>query len=186
MSVLKGASTGVALITPFTDSGEVDFDALKRIIDFLIEGGVDFLVALGTTGESVTLTSEERNAVFSLFVKQVNGRVPLVMGLGSNNTAALVHEFKHVDTTGFDAILSVTPYYNLPTQEGLYQHYMALDAVTPLPLILYNVPGRTGVNMTAATTLRIAKDAQQIIGVKDASGDLKQGEEIILKHQKTF
>lgn len=186
MSVLKGASTGVALITPFTDSGEVDFDALKRIIDFLIEGGVDFLVALGTTGESVTLTSEERNAVFSLFVKQVNGRVPLVMGLGSNNTAALVHEFKHVDTTGFDAILSVTPYYNRPTQEGLYQHYMALDAVTPLPLILYNVPGRTGVNITAATTLRIAKDAQQIIGVKDASGDLKQGEEIISKAPKNF
>jgi len=186
MSVLKGASTGVAVITPFTNSGDVDFDALSRIIHFLIEQGIDFLVALGTTGESVTLSADEKKAVFSTFVKEVNGRVPLVMGLGGNNTAALVQEFKQVDTEGFDAILSVTPYYNRPSQEGLYQHYMALDAVTRLPLILYNVPGRTGVNMTAETTLRIAKDAQHIVGVKDASGDLQQGEEIIANAPKNF
>lgn len=179
MSMLKGKSTGVAVITPFTNSGVVDYDALTRIIDFLIDAGIDFLVALGTTGESVTLTPDEKKEVFATFVRQTGGRVPLVMGLGGNNTAALVHEFQHIDVKGFDAILSVTPYYNRPSQEGLYQHYMALDAVTPLPLIMYNVPGRTGVNMTAETTLRIANEAKHIIAVKDASGDLTQGKKLL-------
>lgn len=186
MSVLKGTSTGVAVITPFTHEGAVDFDALKRIIHFLIDEGIDYLVALGTTGESVTLTNDERNAIFDTFVREVDSRVPLVMGLGGNNTAALIHEFQHIDTKGFDAILSVTPYYNRPSQEGLYQHYMALDAVTPLPLIMYNVPGRTGVNMTAETTLRLANDAKHIIAVKDASGDLNQGKEIISNAPEGF
>jgi len=186
MSALKGLSTGVAVITPFTEEGAVDFDALKRIIHFLIDEGVDYLVALGTTGESVTLTTEERNAIFGTFVREVNGRVPLVMGLGGNNTATLIHEFQHIDTKGFDAILSVTPYYNRPSQEGLYQHYMALDAVTPLPLIMYNVPGRTGVNMTAETTLRLANNAKHIFAVKDASGDLNQGKEIISNAPEGF
>lgn len=186
MSVLKGATTGVAVITPFTNQGDVDFEALKRIIHFLIDQGIDFLVALGTTGESVTLTHAEQQAVFAVFVQEVNGRVPLVMGLGGNNTAALVDEFQQIETTGFDAILSVTPYYNRPSQEGLYRHYMALDAVTPLPLIMYNVPGRTGVNMTAETTLRLANDAQHIIAVKDASGDLVQGKEIISNAPEGF
>lgn len=186
MSALKGLSTGVAVITPFTEEGAVDFDALKRIIHFLIDEGIDYLVALGTTGESVTLTTEERNAIFGTFVREVNGRAPLVMGLGGNNTATLIHEFQHIDTKGFDAILSVTPYYNRPSQEGLYQHYMALDAVTPLPLIMYNVPGRTGVNMTAETTLRLANNAKHIFAVKDASGDLNQGKEIISNAPEGF
>jgi len=186
MSALKGLSTGVAVITPFTEEGAVDFDALKRIIHFLIDEGIDYLVALGTTGESVTLTTEERNAIFGTFVREVNGRVPLVMGLGGNNTATLIHEFQHIDTKGFDAILSVTPYYNRPSQEGLYQHYMALDAVTPLPLIMYNVPGRTGVNMTAETTLRLTNNAKHIFAVKDASGDLNQGKEIISNAPEGF
>lgn len=186
MSALKGLSTGVAVITPFTEEGAVDFDALKRIIHFLIDEGIDYLVALGTTGESVTLTTEERNAIFGTFVREVNGRVPLVMGLGGNNTATLIHEFQHIDTKGFDAILSVTPYYNRPSQEGLYQHYMALDAVTPLPLIMYNVPGRTGVNMTAETTLRLANNAKHIFAVKDASSDLNQGKEIISNAPEGF
>lgn len=186
MSVLRGASTGVAVITPFKEKGAVDFGALKRIIHFLIDQGIDFLVALGTTGESATLTKDEQQTIFATFVHEVNGRVPLVMGLGGNNTAALVQEFQEIDTKGFDAILSVTPYYNRPSQEGLYRHYMALDAVTPLPLIMYNVPGRTGVNMTAETTLRLANDAQRIIAVKDASGDLKQGEEMISNAPEGF
>ena len=186
MSMLKGKSTGVAVITPFTNSVVVDYDALTRIIDFLIDAGIDFLVALGTTGESVTLTPDEKKEVFATFVRQTGGRVPLVMGLGGNNTAALVHEFQHIDVKGFDAILSVTPYYNRPSQEGLYQHYMVLDAVTPLPLIMYNVPGRTGVNMTAETTLRIANEAKHIIAVKDASGDLTQGKKIIVNAPDEF
>lgn len=186
MSKLNGASTGVAVITPFTEEGYVDYDSLSGIINFLIDNGVDFLVALGTTGESVTLSSEEKKGVFATFVRVVNQRVPLIMGLGGNNTHALVEEFKSIDTTGFDAILSVTPYYNRPSQEGLYEHYMALDAATKLPLILYNVPGRTGVNMTAATTLRLANEAKNIIGVKDASGDLSQGKEIIRHAPKDF
>lgn len=186
MNVLKGASTGVAVITPFCEAGTVDHTSLTRIIHYLIDSGVEFLVALGTTGESVTLSKEERDAIFATFVREVNGRVPLIMGIGGNNTQALVNEFNAIDVTGFDAILSVTPYYNRPSQEGLYRHYMALDAVTKLPLILYNVPGRTGVNMTAETTLRLAHDANNIIGVKDASGDLSQGKEIIDNCPKDF
>ena len=182
----KLSGTGVAVITPFTAVGEVDHAALRAIIHFLVDSGIDFLVALGTTGESVTLTEAEKKAVFATFVATVNGKVPLVMGLGGNNTQALVSEFSTIDTRGFDAILSVTPYYNRPTQEGLFRHYMALDAVSPLPLIMYNVPGRTGVNMIAATTLRIAAAAVNIIGVKDASGDLVQGKQIITACPKDF
>lgn len=186
MSVFKGTATGVAVITPFNDEGAVDYNALSRIIHHLIGSGIDFLVALGTTGESATLTQEERTAVFSTFVSEVNGSVPLIMGLGGNDTQSLVSEFSHIDTKGFDAILSVTPYYNRPTQEGLYRHYMALDAVTKLPIIMYNVPARTGVNMTAETTLRLDKDATNIIGVKDASGDLSQGKDIIQNSSDDF
>lgn len=186
MSTLKGSSTGVAVITPFSEDGTVDFISLSSTINFLIQNGIDFLVALGTTGESVTLKPEEKEAIFATFVKVVDGRVPLVMGLGGNNTQGLVEELIAVDTTGYDAILSVTPYYNRPTQEGLYRHYMALDNVTKIPLILYNVPGRTGVNMTAQTTLRLAQNAKNIIGVKDASGDLSQGLDIITHAPKGF
>jgi len=186
MSVLNGAATGVAVITPFNEDGTVDHASLSTIIHFLMDSGIQFLVALGTTGESVTLSPKERQEVFATFVREVDGRVPLVMGLGGNNTHALVNEFKSIEVTGFDAILSVTPYYNRPSQEGLYRHYMTLDAATKLPLIMYNVPGRTGVNMTAETTLRLAHDAKNIIGVKDASGDLQQGKKIIDNCPKDF
>ncbi|MBL20212.1 MAG: 4-hydroxy-tetrahydrodipicolinate synthase [Flavobacteriaceae bacterium] len=186
MHKLTVKSTGVAVITPFCADGSVDYDALARIIHFLIDSGIDFLVALGTTGESVTLTNDETQAVFATFVLENKQRVPLIMGVGGNCTRSLVERFQTLDTTGFDAILSVTPYYNRPNQEGLYQHYMALDAVTPLPLFMYNVPGRTAVNMTAQTMVRIAHDAKHIVGVKDASGNMEQGAEIIAQSPKDF
>jgi 4-hydroxy-tetrahydrodipicolinate synthase len=186
MHKLTIKSTGVAVITPFDAEGSVDHDALARIIHFLIDNGIDFLVALGTTGESVTLTDEEKQAVFSTFVRENNQRVPLIMGVGGNCTRSLVKRFQSLDCKGFDAILSVTPYYNRPNQEGLYQHYMALDAVTPLPILMYNVPGRTGVNMTAETTVRIANDAKHIVGVKDAGADMDQGAAIIAQVPKDF
>lgn len=186
MHKLTVKSTGVAVITPFHADGSVDHDALARIIHFLIDSGIDFLVALGTTGESVTLTNDEKQAVFATFVRENKERVPLIMGVGGNCTRSLVESFQSLDVNGFDAILSVTPYYNRPNQEGLYQHYMALDAVTPLPLLMYNVPGRTGVNMTAETTVRIARDANHIVGVKDAGADMEQGAAIIAQAPKDF
>jgi 4-hydroxy-tetrahydrodipicolinate synthase len=186
MHKLTVKSTGVAVITPFHADGSVDHDALARIIHFLIDSGIDFLVALGTTGESVTLTNDEKQAVFATFVRENKERVPLIMGVGGNCTRSLVESFQSLDVNGFEAILSVTPYYNRPNQEGLYQHYMALDAVTPLPLLMYNVPGRTGVNMTAETTVRIARDANHIVGVKDAGADMEQGAAIIAQAPKDF
>lgn len=186
MHKLTVKSTGVAVITPFHADGSVDHDALARIIHFLIDSGIDFLVALGTTGESVTLTNDEKQAVFATFVRENKERVPLIMGVGGNCTRSLVESFQSLDVNGFEAILSVTPYYNRPNQEGLYQHYMALDAVTPLSLLMYNVPGRTGVNMTAETTVRIARDANHIVGVKDAGADMEQGAAIIAQAPKDF
>ena len=186
MHKLTVKSTGVAVITPFNTDGSVDHDALARIIHFLIDSGIDFLVALGTTGESVTLTNDEKQAVFATFVRENKQRVPLIMGVGGNCTRSLVESFQTLDSNGFDAILSVTPYYNRPSQEGLYQHYVALDAVTPLPLLMYNVPGRTGVNMTAETTVRVANDTINIVGVKDASGNMEQGAEIIARSPTNF
>ena len=186
MHKLTVKSTGVAVITPFDANGSVNHDALARIIHFLIDSGIDFLVALGTTGESVTLTDYEKQAVIATFVSENKQRVPLIMGIGGNNTRSLVESIKRLDFNGFDAILSVTPYYNRPNQEGLYQHYMALDAVTPIPLLMYNVPGRTGVNMTVDTTVRIANDAKHIVGVKDASGNMEQGAGIIEQSPTDF
>jgi 4-hydroxy-tetrahydrodipicolinate synthase len=186
MNRLHGKTTGVAVITPFKNDGSVDYDALTKIICFLIDNGIDFLVALGTTGESVTLTAKERNTIFQTFVNATERRVPLVMGIGGNCTRSVVDEFNSAKTNGFDAILSVTPYYNRPSQEGLYHHYMCLDAVAPLPIIMYNVPGRTGINMTAATTVRIFNASSNIIGTKDASADLAQGKEIIKNTPSDF
>ena len=171
--------TGVAVITPFTSDLKVDFESLRNLIHYLIESDIRYLVAMGTTAESSTISVEEKNQIFDCFVETVDGRVPLVMGLGGNDTMALQRALQQVDTTGFSAILSVSPYYNRPTQEGIYQHYKALDAVTPLPLILYNVPGRTSSNISAETTLRIAHDCPNVIGIKDASGDLAQGKAIL-------
>ena len=178
--------TGVAVVTPFTADLKVDYTSLRNLIHYLIDSDIRYLVAMGTTAESPTISIEEKKQIFDCFVETVDGRVPLIMGLGGNDTLALQRALQQVDTTGFSAILSVSPYYNRPTQEGIYQHYKALDAVTPLPLILYNVPGRTSSNISAETTLRIAHDCPNVIGIKDASGDLDQGKAILDGRPKGF
>ncbi len=177
---------GVALITPFKEDNSIDYEALSRLVQFHLESGTDYIVALGTTAETPTLSKKEKHKVVRFIVEQVNGKIPVVMGIGGNNTADLVNDLESTDFSGINAILSVTPYYNKPTQEGLYQHYRALSQASPLPVILYNVPGRTGVNMTAETTLRLAKDCGNIVAVKEASGDLNQIKEIIDKAPEGF
>jgi 4-hydroxy-tetrahydrodipicolinate synthase len=171
--------TGVALITPFKDDLTLDEKALRGIVDYCIAGGVDYLVILGTTGEPVTLTKSEKQQVIRTVVDQNAGRVPLVIGMGGNNTMQLVEEIRNSNLLDFDAILSVSPYYNKPTQEGIFRHYKALSEVTPLPLILYNVPGRTGSNVLPETVLRLAADCNNIAGIKEASGDMAQVEIIL-------
>ena len=168
---LKG--TGVALITPFKKDKSIDFAALENLIDIQIAGGLDYLVCLGTTGESVVLSDEEKIEVFNCTVNKVNGRVPIVIGIGGSDTAAVIKSFSKFDLTKVVAILSVTPYYNKPSQEGLLQHYMALADAAPKPILLYNVPGRTGRNLTSATTLRLASHPN-IAGIKEAAPDLVQ------------
>ncbi len=170
---------GVALVTPFDKKCAIDTAALERLIDHVIEGGVDYIVALGTTAETPTLSHDERKEVANIIRNCTAGRVPLVIGMGGNDTAKLCAEIKTMDTEGFSAILSVAPYYNKPSQEGIFRHYQAVADSSPLPIILYNIPGRTGVNMTAATTLRIAHEIPNIIGMKEASGDIEQMREII-------
>lgn len=177
---LKGM--GVALVTPFKADKSIDFDALGRIIEYQIQNGVDYLVVLGTTSENPTLSPDEREAIKVFVAERVQGRVPMVLGVGGNNTAAVVREAREVDPQRFSAILSVVPYYNKPSQEGIYQHYKAIAEASPLPVILYNVPGRTGVNMTAETTLRLAAEFPHIIAIKEASGNMVQVDEII-KHK---
>lgn len=175
----KFQGLGVAMVTPFSADGSIDFEGLTNLTEHLIKGGVDYLVVQGTTGESATMTLSEKQQVLE-HVKQVNaGRKPIVFGHGGNNTQALIEGFKHFDFTGVDAILSASPYYNKPTKEGIYQHYKALSEHTPVPIILYNVPGRTASNMSAETTLRLANDFKNIIAVKEASGDLGQVGQII-------
>jgi 4-hydroxy-tetrahydrodipicolinate synthase len=168
---LKG--TGVALVTPFKKDKSIDFTSLENLIDIQIAGGLDYLVTLGTTGESVVLSDEEKIEVFNCTVKKVNGRVPIVIGIGGNDTAAVIKSFIKFDLSKVVAILSVSPYYNKPSQEGLYQHYIALADAAPKPILLYNVPGRTGRNMTAATTLRLASHPN-IAGIKEAVSELTQ------------
>lgn len=179
MSAVHLQGLGVALITPFQDDGSIDFDALSRLIAYQLASGTDYLVALGTTAETPTLSKEEREQIIRFIVRKVNGQIPIVVGVGGNNTADLTEDLQRFDFTGISAVLSVTPYYNKPNQEGLYRHYCALSQVSPLPLILYNVPGRTGVNMTAETTLRIARSCSNVIAVKEASGNLQQIRAII-------
>ncbi len=174
--------TGVAIVTPFTTKGEVDFPALTKLVEYLIKGRVDYIVVLGTTGETATLSKEEKKQVIAHIIKTNKKRIPLVLGVGGNNTADLVEQLKKDDLSGFDAILSVSPYYNKPSQEGIYQHYKAIAKASPLPIILYNVPGRTASNITADTTLRLAKDFKNIIAIKEASGNLEQCMKII-KHR---
>ena len=171
---------GVALATPFNDDFSVDFDALARLVDHQIEGGADYLVVLATTSEAVTLTCPERNEVARFVARHVAGRIPLIMGMSDNCTARIAGHIPEVDFTGYSAILSVVPFYNKPSQEGIYRHFKAIAEASPLPVVLYNVPSRTGKNMEAATTLRLAnKFPDKIIGVKEASGDMKQIAEII-------
>jgi 4-hydroxy-tetrahydrodipicolinate synthase len=178
--------TGVALVTPFKKDFSVDFEALEKIVNFVIEGGVEYLVVLGTTGEPATLTSEEKELVIQTIVKINNQRLPLVLGVGGNNTAQLVEELKTRDFSAFSAILSVSPYYNKPTQEGIYQHFSAIAKASPLPVILYNVPGRTASNMLPSTVIRLANDFSNIIGIKEAAGDIVQAMKIIQHKPKDF
>jgi 4-hydroxy-tetrahydrodipicolinate synthase len=182
----KFHGTGVAMITPFKSDGSVDHTALKTVIDHIINGGAEYIVSLGTTGEAATLSSDEKKAVWDTTVAQVNGRVNLVAGIGGNNTSEVLNDLKKFDSTGFDAVLSVCPYYNKPTQEGIYQHYNAIADHSPLPVILYNVPGRTGVNMSAETTLRLAHDHKNIIAMKEASGNFEQFNKIIKDKPEDF
>ncbi|MBV6655411.1 MAG: 4-hydroxy-tetrahydrodipicolinate synthase [Mameliella sp.] len=180
------SGTGVAVVTPFQNKA-IDFPALSRLIDFTIEGGVDFIVSLGTTGEAITQTPEECRAVLSYTVKHVDGRVPVVAGLfGSNYTEKLVNALKTYDFTGIAAIMSSSPAYNKPSQEGIYQHYMAVAEASPVPIIIYNVPGRTSSNIEAATTLRLAHSSDKFIAVKEASGDLAQSISILKDKPEDF
>lgn len=171
--------TGVALVTPFMEDTSIDFDALECLVNYQVANGVNYLVVLGTTGESSTLTKLEKEKVIQKIVATNNGRLPLVLGIGGNNTAAVVSEIKETNLTDFDAILSVSPCYNKPSQEGIYQHFKAISEVSPKPIILYNVPGRTASNMSPETTLRLAVDFNNIIAIKEASGDLVQAMKII-------
>ena len=179
MTKVNFKGLGEALITPFNDDRSIDWGALSRLIEFQVANGTDYIVALGTTAETPTLSKEEKREVVRFIVEKVNGRIPVVKGVGGNNTAEVAEEMQSCDITGISAFLSVTPYYNKPTQEGLYRHFCSLSQASPLPIILYNVPGRTGVNMTAETTLRLARNCNNVIAIKEASGDLNQIKAII-------
>jgi len=182
----KFQGTGVALVTPFNTDGSVDYNGLKNLINHLIEGGADYLVSLGTTGETATMTKDEKKKVWAYTAEINNKRLPLVAGIGGNNTLAVADDFKNFDTDGYSAILSVSPYYNKPTQEGIYQHYKYLAEVSPLDLILYNVPGRTMSNMTPETTCRLAHDFKNIIATKEASGSFDQFNQIMRDKPEDF
>ena len=177
---------GVALITPFKEDGSVDYEALDRLVDYQLQNGTDYFVVLGTTAETPTLTEEEKKKIIELVVTKVRGRIPIVLGVGGNCTRAVVDNLKNGIFEGIDSILSVVPYYNKPSQEGIYQHYKAIAEATELPVILYNVPGRTGVNMTAETTLRIAREFKNVIAVKEASGNITQMDDIIKNKPENF
>ena len=183
-NIFKGL--GIALVTPFNEDGSVDYDSLKRLVQYQLDNGVDFFCILATTGETPTLTADEKSKIKKLVVELVQGRVPILMGCGGYNTAAVVEELKTGDFKGIDGILSVCPYYNKPSQEGLYQHFKAIAAATQLPIVLYNVPGRTGINLTAETTVRLARDCKNIVGIKEAGGNLEQVDEIIKNKPRNF
>jgi 4-hydroxy-tetrahydrodipicolinate synthase len=182
----KFSGTGVAIITPFNSDLSIDYKSLEKQIEHLISNNIDYLVVLGTTGESVTQSESEKDELVKFIKEKVNKRVPIVLGMGSNNTLALVEKIKKTDFTGIDAILSVAPYYNKPTQEGIYQHFKAISEASPVSIILYNVPGRTSSNISAATTLRLAHDFKNIVAVKEASGDFSQVMYIVKDKPKDF
>ena len=177
---------GIALVTPFKASGDVDYEALRKLVRYQIDNGADFLCILATTGETPTLTTEEKQKIKETVLDVNGGRLPVLMGCGGNNTSAVISELQTTDLSGIDGILSVCPYYNKPSQEGLYQHFKAIAAATVLPVVLYNVPGRTGVNMTAATTVRLARDCDNIVAIKEAAGSLEQVDEILKSAPKGF
>ncbi|MCE2616531.1 MAG: 4-hydroxy-tetrahydrodipicolinate synthase [Phocaeicola sp.] len=183
-SKLRGM--GVALITPFKEDGSVDYQALTRLVDYQVQNGTDFLCVLGTTAETPTLTKDEKTKITRMVIERINGRLPILLGVSSNCTQTVIDTLQHDDFTGVDAVLSVVPYYNKPSQEGIYQHYKAISESTDLPIVLYNVPGRTGVNMTADTTLRLANDFKNIVAVKEASGNITQMDDIIKNKPDTF
>lgn len=178
--------TGVALVTPFKKDFSVDTEALKKIVNFVVDGGVEYLVVLGTTAETATLASDEQELVIATIIEANNGRLPLVLGVGGNNTYKVVEELKSRDFSKFSAILSVSPYYNKPTQEGIYQHFKAIAEASPVPVILYNVPGRTASNMLPSTVIRLANDFKNIIGIKEAAGDIVQAMKLIQNAPKGF
>lgn len=181
---LKG--TGVAIVTPFKTDFSIDFSSIKKLVDFVIDGGVNYIVVQGTTGESSTLNEREKIDSRQVFIDSNNGRVPLIIGIGSNDTQSLVSYIKNSDLDGFSAILSVTPYYNKPSQEGLFQHYSAIAETSKLPIILYNVPGRTSCNMEPQTVIRLANYHKNIIGIKEAKGDMFQMKDLIKNKPKEF
>ena len=177
---------GVALITPFDDKGDIDFDALANLIEYQIYSDTSYLVVCGTTAETPTLTPAEKVAITQFVIEKVAGRIPVVLGIGGNNTAGVVEQIRETDFAGITAILSVTPYYNKPSQEGLYQHYKAIATSTDMPIVLYNVPGRTSINISSQTTLRLAKEFSNIVAIKEASGNFRQIDEIIKNKPKNF
>jgi 4-hydroxy-tetrahydrodipicolinate synthase len=170
----KLSGTGVAIVTPFRKDSSIDFLSLEKLLKHIVDNGVDYLVVLGTTGESVTLNKDEKQALLNFVIEFADGKIPVVAGFGGNNTNEVVSSIKHYNFNGIDAILSVAPAYNKPTQKGIYEHYKAISAISPKPIILYNVPSRTSVNMTAETTLQLANDFENIVAVKEASGDFEQ------------
>lgn len=182
----KFHGTGVAVVTPFQTDGSVDFPALENILENLINNGINYLISLGTTGESAALSSAEKKEIWAFTAKTVAGRIPLVAGIGGNYTQAVIENIKNFDKQGYDAILSVSPYYNKPTQEGIYQHYKAVAAASDLPVILYNVPSRTGSNISAETTIRLANDCNKIIAIKEASGNFDQFNQIMRDKPEDF
>lgn len=182
----KFIGMGVALITPFKEDLSIDLEALKKLVNFNIENGTNYLVINGTTGESATITEDEKQLIIDVIVKENNSRVPLVLGVGGNNSIAVANEIRSRDFTGIDGILSVAPYYSKPTQEGFYQHYKLLAEATDLPIILYNVPGRTAKNMDAETILRLAKDFKNIVGVKEAGNNIQQYNKLIKNKLEDF
>ena len=175
----KFSGTGVALVTPFRKQGMIDFTTLEKLLETIIESKVDYIVALGTTSEAATMNERERTAVIDNILEVVNGRLPIVLGMGGNNTMDIVDKIKNTDFTGIDGILSVSPYYNKPQQRGIYLHYKSISEVSPVPIIMYNVPGRTACNVTAETTLQIAADCPNIVATKEASGNISQVMEIL-------
>ena len=183
-NIFKGL--GIALVTPFTVSGEVDYKAIQRLVEYQIQNGADFLCILATTGETPCLSAEEKNNIKKLVIETNRGRLPILLGCGGNTTRAVVEELKTSDWTGIDGVLSVCPFYNKPSQEGLYQHFKAIAEASPLPVVLYNVPGRTGINMKSETTVRLARDCDNIVAIKEASGSLEQVDEIIKNKPERF